>query len=145
MQKWSGGLSVFGRKRRNKSLFNTLKINQLGSKYFFHQVKIILSAQKKLLPCGFALLSAGFLCMDWEQRSLYCNKEAAATYTCCSVFQEATTSFWAAFRDEPTSRAPLCLQTLLLTRATSLILCHCFCFSETLHLIALFWIPTVHW
>lgn len=37
---------MFGRKRRNKSLFNTLKINQLGSKYFFHQVKIILSAQK---------------------------------------------------------------------------------------------------
>lgn len=34
------------------------------------------------------------LCMDWEQRSLYCNKEAAVTYTCCCLSNKLVQVSW---------------------------------------------------
>lgn len=120
-----------------------MEIKQLRSKYFLSPENHF-KRSKKLFPCGFALLSAGFLCMDREQRSLYCNKEAAATYTCCSLSNKLKqVSKWFSRRAYfvhiflPPSIIPHSCNKF---NSVSL-----FCFLDTLHLIALFWIPTVHW
>lgn len=56
-------------------------------------MKIILSVQKS---CFLVDLRSFLrvLCMEWEQRSLYCNKEAAVTYTCCCLSNKLLQVSW---------------------------------------------------
>lgn len=113
---------------------------------YFYLLKLIVRVQNKVVSRWICAPSAAFLCMDWEQRSLYSNKEAAATYTCWSVSNKLqqvslrsttrTNLGFVSWHPPLSKHRPLFVQKKFKSVST-------FCFLETLHLIALCWIPIV--
>lgn len=75
--------------------------------------------------------------VNWEQRSLYCNKEAAATYTCCAVSDQLSQLWFVSYPThscaQPPNVAPISRNKFKSVPQLR---------GRTLHLIALFWIPT---